>query len=93
MDNEDYFTISFFPEQYRKILSVLGSESGRDINKMEGTGLTAKILDKSVTFEEAEVTLVCKKLFRWELKVENMPKDVAKTFLKDRARMICISGK
>ena len=80
MDNEDYFTISFFPEQYRKILSVLGSESGRNINKMEGTGLTAKILEKSVTFEEAEVTLVCKKLFRQELKVENMTEDVAKTF-------------
>ncbi len=85
MDSEDYFTISFFPEQYRKILSVLGSESGRDINKMEGIGLTAKILDKSVTFEEAEVTLVCKKLFRQELKVENMPENVAKTFYEGQS--------
>ncbi len=80
MDREDYFTISFFPEEYKKILSVLGSKSGRDINKMEGMGLSAKILEKGVTFEEAELTLVCKKLFVTELSCEDIPEDIVKAF-------------
>ncbi|MBQ8923171.1 MAG: flavin reductase family protein [Lachnospiraceae bacterium] len=77
MDNNDYFTISFYPEQYKKELGVLGSKSGRDIDKMNNSGLTAEVLDKSMTFAEAEVTLVCKKLFKQELAVANMPEDIA----------------
>ena len=32
MDREDYFTVSLFPEDYKKILGVLGSTSGRDMD-------------------------------------------------------------
>ena len=31
MDNNDYFTVSFYPEAQRKTLGVLGSKSGRDM--------------------------------------------------------------
>ena len=72
MDREDYFTISFFPEEYKKALGVLGSKSGREMDKMKDSTLTPKALDKSITFEEAEVTLVCRKLFRQELSVDNI---------------------
>jgi flavin reductase (DIM6/NTAB) family NADH-FMN oxidoreductase RutF len=64
IDREDYFTISFFPEEYKKALGVLGSKSGRDMDKMNASGLTPKAVGESVTFEEAEVTLLCKKLFK-----------------------------
>ena len=77
MDSNDYFTISFYPEQYKKELGVLGSKSGRDIDKMNNSGLTVKALENSMTFAEAEVTLVCKKLFKQELAVANMPEDIA----------------
>lgn len=80
MEDNDYFTVSFYPEEYRKVLSVLGSKSGRDMDKMHGSGLTAKEAGESMTFEEAEVTLVCRKLFRQELKTENMLPEIAKTF-------------
>ena len=85
MDANEYFTISFYPEEYKKILGVLGSKSGRDMNKMTETGLKAKIVPGSVTFEEAEVTLLCRKLFRQELKVENMPSDIAKDMYEGQA--------
>ena len=62
------------------MLSVLGSKSGRDMDKMNGSGLTAKEAGQSMTFAEAEVTLVCRKLFRQELKTENMLPEIAKTF-------------
>ncbi|MCR5624733.1 MAG: flavin reductase [Lachnospiraceae bacterium] len=80
LDNNEYFTVSFFPESCREILGIMGSKSGKDIDKMNFEGLTAKEVSESVTFEEAEVTLVCKKLFMQELKTENMPADIAERF-------------
>ena len=80
MDNGEYFTLSFYPEDYKKILGEMGSKSGRDIDKMNYPGLTAKKVGETVTFEEAEVTLVCKKLFKQELSVENMTSEIADAF-------------
>ena len=34
MDTNDYFTVSFYPEECRPILGVLGSKSGREMDKM-----------------------------------------------------------
>ena len=79
MDENELFTISFFPEEYRQILGVMGSKSGRDIDKMHDSGLTSKEISGTVSFEEAEVTLVCRKLFKQELSVKNMPADVAES--------------
>lgn len=80
MEDNDYFTVSFYPEECRKELNVLGSKSGRDMDKMHDSGLTAKEAEHSMTFEEAEVTLVCRKLFCQELKTENMLPEIAATF-------------
>ena len=84
MDREGYFTVSFFPEEYRKVLGVLGSKSGRDMDKMNGSGLTAKALQESVTFEEAEITLVCRKMFMQRLEPSNITDpDAAKFYAGD----------
>ncbi len=80
MENNDCFTVSFYPEEYRKVLNVLGSKSGRDMDKMNDSGLTAKETEHSMTFEEAEITLVCRKLFAQELKTENMLPEIASAF-------------
>ena len=80
MDDNEYFTVSFYSEEYRNVLSVMGSKSGRDIDKMNKSGLTAKELPQSMTFDEAEVTFVCRKLFKQELKTENMLPEIASRF-------------
>ena len=80
MDDSDYFTVSFYPEDMKKILGVFGSQSGRDIDKMHFEGLTAARAGESVTFEEAEVTLVCRKMFKQKLDTSNMPNDVVNAF-------------
>ena len=85
LDDNDYFTVSFYPEEYKKILGVLGSKSGRDMDKMNESGLTAVEALESVTFKEAEITLVCKKLFRQKLDESNMPKEVVDQFYADDA--------
>ena len=86
MDNNDYFTVSFYPEEYKKVLGVLGSKSGRDMDKMKESGLTPVKAGESMSFKEAEVTLLCKKLFRQQLDVKNMPKDIAESMYADNDR-------
>lgn len=64
VDREDYYTLTFFPEEYKKALSYLGSHSGRDEDKVAKVGLTPVFGEKSVWFEEASLVLVCRKLYR-----------------------------
>ena len=39
LDSQDYFTLSFLPEKHKPQMSYMGSHSGRDENKYEGSGL------------------------------------------------------
>lgn len=85
VDANEYFTISFYPEEYKKVLGILGSKSGRDIDKMHSSGLTPRFLDKGITFEEAGLTIICRKLFKQQLAVENIPEDIAADYYKKDA--------
>ncbi|SDI87740.1 Flavin reductase like domain-containing protein [Pseudobutyrivibrio sp. 49] len=80
LDNNEFFTVSFYPDEHKKILSVLGSKSGREMDKIHESGLTAKECGDSVTFEEAEVTFVCRKLMRQPLEIKYMLVDIAYQF-------------
>jgi hypothetical protein len=55
------------------------------MDKMKASGLTPVQADASMSFEEAEVTLVCKKMFKQQLDVANMPKDVARAMYEGQA--------
>lgn len=85
MDANEYFTVSFYPEECRKALGVLGSKSGRDMDKMKDSGLTPVRTGESMSFKEAEVTIVCKKIFKQQLETANMPKEVAKAMYEGQA--------
>ncbi|NTV36753.1 MAG: flavin reductase family protein [Anaerolineaceae bacterium] len=65
MEKYDTFTLTAFPEPYRKALSLLGSRSGRDSNKIVESGLTP-IASNSVSapiFAEAELAIECRKIY------------------------------
>ena len=85
MDANDFFTVSFYPEEFKQILGVLGSKSGRDMDKMKGSGLTPVQTGESMSFKEAEITLICRKLFRQQLDVTSIPEDVAKAMYEGQA--------
>ena len=90
MDDNDYFTVSFYPESCRPILNVFGAKSGRDIDKMHYEGLTVKPVGEdpagnAVTFEEAEVTLLCRKMCRQRIEAENIPEEAFKTYYEGDA--------
>ena len=61
-EKEDIFTISFYGSEYKDALRLCGSKSGRDIDKAAACGLTPVFTDGGVTFEQAEYTIVCRKM-------------------------------
>ena len=80
MDNYEYFTVSFYSEDKKKILGVLGSKSGKDIDKMHDSGLTPVKAGESMTFKEAQTTIVCKKLFKQRVELSNIPQDIVEQY-------------
>lgn len=85
MEESEYFTVSFYPEEYRKALGLLGSRSGRDGDKVKASGLTPVALEKAVTFSQARATLLCKKIYRQDLDLAAMPGEVAESVYKTEA--------
>ncbi len=76
MEKNDLFTVSFFDEKLRPALSFCGSYSGRDVNKAEKTGLSPLFIDGTTTFEEAELVLVCRKIYAQDMDVNLLAEDV-----------------
>lgn len=64
VDREPLYTLSFFPNEYRDALAYLGTHSGRDGDKVAHVGLTPVFGEGYTTFAEADLTLVCRKLYR-----------------------------
>jgi flavin reductase (DIM6/NTAB) family NADH-FMN oxidoreductase RutF len=70
VDREELFTITVFPEEYKKALGYLGSHSGRDGDKVAAAGLTPVFEGDYTYFAEAKLTLVCRKLYRGTIQPE-----------------------
>ncbi len=75
MENNEYFTISFYDEKYRKDLGVMGTKSGRDFDKVSCTKLTPEFLKNSTTFKESKLTIICKKIYFQDLDIKNIDKN------------------
>lgn len=67
LDSQDYFTLSFLPEEYKPQMSYMGSHSGRDENKYEGSGLHPLAIGDAAGIEEANLIFVCKKIYTHEM--------------------------
>ena len=77
MDREEYFTLTFFGEEYRKALQLCGSKSGRDIDKVKECGFTVKTAACGAPyFEQAELVLVCRKRFAQPMDPDNMSQEI-----------------
>lgn len=68
VDNNDTFTLSFLPEEKREALNICGRVSGRDVeDKWAEAGVHPYYIDGTTAVEEAEMVLVCKKLYAQEM--------------------------
>ena len=54
-------------------LAVLGTKSGREMDKINDSGLTPVELDGQVAFAEAKVVFVCKKIYVDDMNPEKIP--------------------
>lgn len=75
MENNEYFTISFYDKKYKKDLGILGSKSGRNLNKIELTKLTPEFFKNTTSFKEAKLTIICKKIYFQDLDINNINVD------------------
>ena len=83
MEQQDTFTVSFFGEAQRKALAFCGSHSGRDCDKAAEAGLHPVAVEGGMSFEEAELVLVCKKRFAADMDIKDIPADAAAAFYAD----------
>lgn len=82
MENNEYFTISFYDEEYKKDLGILGSKSGKKKDKVSLTKLTPDFLNKGISFKESKLTIICKKIYFQDLEISNIDcKSISKSEL------------
>lgn len=74
MENQDRFSMSFFPPEMRSAIEYCGGNSGREVDKASGAGITPVVLDGSVVFEEANLVLTCEKIVSAQVKEEDIGK-------------------
>lgn len=62
MDKSDYFTVSFFDDQFKDALKICGTKSGRDCDKISMAGLTAEYDGEAVFPAQARLVIKCRKI-------------------------------
>lgn len=74
IEKNDCLTLSFlgFEVSERNIYNFCGTKSGREVNKIDETGLKPIITESgNITFEQARLTLECRKLYVSDMKAES----------------------
>ena len=67
---QDRISLAFLGEDNREALNICGRKSGRDCDKLSLAGLTTENVDGVPIISQAQVILVCKKLY-----AQNLTKD------------------
>ena len=77
VDEQEYFTLSFFSEDYRKQLALCGSKSGREMDKVKECGFTVAAGEGNAPyFEQADLVFVCRKRMVQKMEEDLIPADV-----------------
>ena len=76
VDDSEFFTLTVLKDGCRDALNLLGSKSGRDMDKMHESGLTPVFVEGQPTFEEAELVLICRKRGVTDIAPDDMAQEV-----------------
>lgn len=80
MEKNDTYTLTFYTEAYRDALKYCGSNSGKNADKVKGSGLTPITTPEgSKAFGEAWLIIECRKLVSQSL----MPEAISDTKIKE----------
>ena len=76
IDTSKRFSLSFYDDSYRKDMTYVGRVSGREEpDKITKTSFTPAEIDGVPYFEEANMVLICKKLYVQEMNPEGFMED------------------
>ena len=92
LSNNDYFTLSFYDEKYRKELTMFGRVSGRDVDKVMESGFSPVFLNKGITYKEASETIVLKKIYMQQLNKDSFNSDILNCYTNDAPAHYMIIG-
>lgn len=74
MQDNEHFTVTAFPDEYRQKLGYMGSVSGRNEDKVKGSGLTPEFTELgNPIYKEGNLAIECKKLYAHPFDKELMP--------------------
>lgn len=92
VEQNEYLTISFYDSKYKNELKVLGTVSGRDVDKIKKVNFHPLEVDESVAFEEAKYILKCRKLYADDIKEDKIMDEQVKACYpsKDYHRMYVV---
>ena len=68
---EDRFSLAFFGSKHRDFMKLCGVKSGRNMDKIAESGFHTVELDGVPVIAEAELALVCRKIYIDDIKAEN----------------------
>ena len=74
------FSLSFFGEDEKDILSFCGTKSGRDVDKFEACQLKYTVENGACIFDRAEISVIMEKLYAADLDKDSFVTDIAKSF-------------
>ena len=71
MEKNDTYTLTFYPGEYKDVLQYCGTKSGRDEDKIKGSGLTPLYTENgAVAFSQACIIIECRKLLSQSLMLD-----------------------
>lgn len=62
VENNEYYSVCFFDDEYKDALRFCGTKSGRDYDKDKETGLTAVFDEKAPYYQQSKLVLICRKM-------------------------------
>lgn len=71
IDDNEYYTLSFLEDDQKPALTFCGRNSGRDVDKIQATGLTPIFDAQAPYFSQAKLVLVCKKLYKQSMTADS----------------------
>ena len=85
MEENEYFVVSFFNEEYRKALGIIGSFSGKDTRKDDLARLSPYGYNGVTIYKEAETVFICKKIYQNDLDINSIPDEEKDQHYKEQA--------
>jgi flavin reductase (DIM6/NTAB) family NADH-FMN oxidoreductase RutF len=84
IEKEQTYTMSYFPNEYRKQMLFLGSKSGRDSEKMEEVELTSvQTPSGNMSFKEARLIIECRLMIITTIHPNDIYSQEAKDYVKE----------